>query len=79
MNSNSNAKPDISDLPISSLGPRCPPKLTFAPSTGNIAFSVNGTTVYNAGSAGGSFNWTSAGASQGYTNGSGIVYDVYVT
>lgn len=45
----------------------------------NIAFSVNGTTVYNASSAGGSFSWTSAGASQGYTNGSGIVYDVYVT
>lgn len=45
----------------------------------NIAFSVNGTTVYNAGPAGGSFTWQSAGASQGYTNGSGIVYDVYIT
>jgi len=45
----------------------------------NIAFSVNGTTVYNAGGGGGSFTWTSGGASQGYTNGSGIVYDVYVT
>ena len=45
----------------------------------NIAFSVNGTTVYNAGPAGGSFTWQSGGASQGYTNGSGIVYDVYIT
>ena len=45
----------------------------------NIAFSVNGTTVYNAGGGGGSFTWQSAGASQGYTNGSGIVYDVYIT
>lgn len=45
----------------------------------NIAFSVNGTTVYNAGAAGGSFTWQSGGASQGYTNGSGIVYDVYIT
>lgn len=45
----------------------------------NIAFSVNGTTVYNAGGGGGSFTWQSAGASKGSTNGSGIVYDVYVT
>ena len=45
----------------------------------NIAFSVNGTTVYNAGGGGGSFTWQSAGASQGYTNASGIVYDVYIT
>ena len=45
----------------------------------NIAFSVNGTTVYNAGGGGGNFTWQSAGASAGTTNGSGIVYDVYVT
>lgn len=45
----------------------------------NIAFSVNGTTVINIGSGGGSFTWSSGGASQGYTNGSGILYDVYVT
>ena len=46
---------------------------------GNIAFSVNGTTVYNAGAGGGNFTWQSAGASAGTTNGSGIVYDIYVT
>lgn len=45
----------------------------------NIAFSINGTTVYNAGPGGGSFTWQSGGASLGYTNSSGIVYDVYVT
>lgn len=45
----------------------------------NIAFSVNGTTVYNAGGGGGAFTWTSGGASRGYTNSSGINYDVYVT
>lgn len=43
----------------------------------NIAFSVNGTTVINVGGGGGTFDWTTA--SQGYTNSSGIVYDVYVT
>jgi hypothetical protein len=45
----------------------------------NIAFSVNGSNVYNAGSGGGSFTWTSGGASQGYTNSSGIVYDITVS
>ena len=45
----------------------------------NIAFNINGSTVYNAGGAGGSFTWQSGGASQGYTNGSGILYDVYIT
>lgn len=45
----------------------------------NIAFSVNGTTVYNAGGGGGSFTWQSGGASKGLTNSSGIVYDVVVT
>jgi hypothetical protein len=45
----------------------------------NIAFSVNGTVVYNATGAGGNFTWASGSASQGYTNSSGIVYDVYVT
>ena len=56
-------------------------QINTAPSNtiSNIAFSVNGTTVYNAGGGGGSFTWQSAGASQGYTNGSGIVYDVYIT
>jgi hypothetical protein len=44
----------------------------------NIVFSVNGTTVYTAGGGGGSFTWQSGGASQGYTNTSGIVYDVFV-
>jgi len=46
---------------------------------GNIAFSVNGTTVINVGPGGGSFTWQSATASQGFTNSSGILYDVYVT
>jgi hypothetical protein len=45
----------------------------------NIAFSVNGTTVYNAGGGGGNFTWQSAGASNGLTDGAGIIYDVYVT
>ena len=45
----------------------------------NIAFSVNGTTRINVGSGGGSFTWTSGGASQGFTNSSGILYDVTVT
>lgn len=45
----------------------------------NIAFKVNGTTVINVGPGGGSFTWQSGGASQGYTNSSGILYDVYVT
>lgn len=45
----------------------------------NIAFSVNGITRINVGGGGGNFTWQSAGASQGYTNSSGIVYDVYVT
>ena len=45
----------------------------------NIAFSVNGTTVYNAGGGGGNFTWQSGGASQGYTNSAGIVYDVTIT
>lgn len=43
-----------------------------------IDFSINGTVVYTTGGGGGSFNWNSVGASQGYTNGSGIVYDIYV-
>jgi hypothetical protein len=45
----------------------------------NIAFSVNGTVRINVGSGGGSFTWQSGGASQGFTNSSGILYDVYVT
>ena len=45
----------------------------------NIAFSVNGTVRINVGSGGGNFTWTSGGASQGFTNSSGILYDVYVT
>jgi len=45
----------------------------------NIAFQVNGTTRYNAGPAGGTFTWQSAGASAGVTNGTGIVYNIYVT
>ena len=45
----------------------------------NIAFQVNGTTRYNAGPAGGTFDWQSAGASAGVTNGTGIVYNIYVT
>jgi len=48
-------------------------------SISNIAFSINGTTVYNAGGGGGSFTWQSGGASKGLTNSSGIVYDVVVT
>ena len=44
----------------------------------NIVFSVNGTTVYTAGGGGGSFTWQSGGASQGYTNTSGIVYNVFI-
>jgi len=43
-----------------------------------IDFSVNGTVVYTAGGGGGSFDWTSGGASQGYTDSFGIVYDVYI-
>ena len=46
---------------------------------GNIAFSVNSTTVINVSGGGGNFTWTSGGASQGFTNSSGILYDVYVT
>jgi len=45
----------------------------------NIAFSVNGTTRINVGGGGGSFTWQSGGASQGFTNSSGILYDIYVT
>lgn len=45
----------------------------------NIAFSVNGVTRINVGSGGGSFTWQSGGASQGFTNSSGILYDIYVT
>ena len=45
---------------------------------GTIALYVNGTNVYTAGSGGGTFSWTSAGATQGYTNGSGIIYDVQI-
>lgn len=45
----------------------------------NVAFSVNGVTRINVGSGGGSFTWTSGGASQGFTNSSGILYDVTVT
>ena len=45
----------------------------------NIAFQVNGTTRKNVGPAGGTFDWTSAGASAGVTNGTGIVYNIYVT
>jgi len=44
-----------------------------------IAFSVNGTTVYSAGGGGGNFTWQSSGASQGYTNSSGIEYNVTVS
>jgi hypothetical protein len=43
-----------------------------------IAFLVNGATVYTAGSGGGNFTWQSGGATQGNTNGSGIVYDVQI-
>jgi hypothetical protein len=46
---------------------------------GNIAFSVNGITRINVGPGGGTFTWQSGGASQGFTNSSGILYDVYVT
>ena len=45
----------------------------------NIAFQVNGTTRKNVGPAGGTFDWQSAGASAGVTNGTGIVYNIYVT
>ena len=45
----------------------------------NIAFSVNGITRINVGGGGGSFTWQSVGASQGFTDSSGILYDVYVT
>jgi hypothetical protein len=45
----------------------------------NIQFSVNGITRINVGSGGGSFTWQSTGASQGFTDSSGILYDVYVT
>jgi hypothetical protein len=45
----------------------------------NIAFKVNGTTVINVGYGGGSFDWNSSGASQGYTSSGGINYDVYIT
>lgn len=45
----------------------------------NIAFSVNGVTRINVGGGGGSFTWQSGGASQGFTNSSGILYDIYVT
>jgi len=45
----------------------------------NIAFSVNGTVRINVGGGGGSFTWQSGGASQGFTNSSGILYDVYIT
>jgi hypothetical protein len=46
---------------------------------GNIAFKINSTTVINVGGGGGSFTWQSATASQGFTDMSGILYDVYVT
>ena len=45
----------------------------------NIAFKVNGTTRINVGGGGGSFTWQSGGATQGFTNSSGILYDVQVT
>jgi hypothetical protein len=45
----------------------------------NIAFKINSTTVINVGGGGGSFTWQSGGASQGFTDMSGILYDVYVT
>lgn len=45
----------------------------------NIAFSVNGTVKVNVGSGGGSFAWNTGGASRGFTDSSGILYDVYVT
>jgi len=45
----------------------------------NIAFSVNGTVKVNAGGGGGSFIWNSGGASRGFTDSSGILYDIYVT
>lgn len=43
-----------------------------------IAFLINGSTVYTAGSGGGNFTWQSGGASKGLTNSSGIVYDVQI-
>ena len=53
---------------------------TFPGNTiGNIAFKINSTTVINVGGGGGSFTWQSGGASQGFTDMSGILYDVYVT
>lgn len=48
-------------------------------SISNIAFNINGVTVYNAGSGGGTFTWQSVGASAGLTNSSGILYDVVIT
>lgn len=45
----------------------------------NIAFKVNGITRINVGGGGGSFTWQSGGATQGFTNSSGILYDVQVT
>lgn len=45
----------------------------------NIAFNINGVNVYNAGGGGGTFTWTSGGASAGLTNSSGILYDVVIT
>lgn len=45
----------------------------------NIAFKVNGTTRINVGGGGGSFTWQSGGATQGFTDSSGILYDVQVT
>jgi len=55
--------------------------VTTAPSNtiSNIAFSVNGTVRINVGGGGGSFTWQSGSASQGFTDSSGILYDVYVT
>ena len=46
---------------------------------GRIDFYINGTNVYTAGGGGGGlFTWQSPGAARGYTNGTGIVYDVQV-
>jgi hypothetical protein len=48
----------------------------------NVAFSVNGVTRINTGPVGAgstNFTWQSGGASQGYTNSSGITYDVVIT
>lgn len=55
---------------------------SFTNTISNIAFSINGTTVVNTGAVSGgttNFTWTSTGATQGYTNNSGILYDIYIS